>query len=149
MVMNEILISFECAKLAKDKGFTLQSNPFGYITKFYEPKTGSIRSYGMHGRTTLDKLIYAPTQSLLQKWLREKHDIHVNCNVYYNPAVLDNKIYFEYFLSYKENNYEGFIHNRIVRMKKGADKMYNLYDTFEQALEQGLIESLKLIENEI
>ena len=71
---------------------------------------------------------HAPTQSLLQKWLREKHGIDV--------------------LPFKEQNtiqdlsliYTWTIFNKgiISTIPKG-------YDTYEQALEKGLQEALKLI----
>ena len=72
--MKEQLITFETAKLAKEKGF----DEFG---KHYYNKTGKEFSFyaklanhttGVHNLTCT-----APTQSLLQKWLREVHKIHV------------------------------------------------------------------------
>ena len=68
--MEEQLISFETAKLAKEKGFT-------YAYEFYD-KEGNIVDFGIVGGWTdcHDENYAAPTQSLLQKWLREKHDIH-------------------------------------------------------------------------
>ena len=75
--MGEQLISFETAKLAKEKGF----------------KEGSRKGYLPNGETGIshynslcynDKEDYptkyaAPTQSLLQKWLREVHKKDVYC----------------------------------------------------------------------
>ena len=90
--MKEQLISFETAKLAKEKGFDIpclyayriwrenikktDKNPLQGLNIEYEPYMGgssaSIKFYYQSKQYTL-----APTQSLLQKWLREKHNIIV------------------------------------------------------------------------
>lgn len=111
--MKENIVSFQVAKLAKEKGFTLQTNPFGYVTKFYRPSTGTLLSYGRTGRSKLNTLIYAPTQSLLQKWLREVHNLHItidyNKSGKFNCRLCDEvennlsiKLFGEYFNSYEE-----------------------------------------------
>lgn len=67
--MEEQLISFETAKLAKDKGFEIQTRQY-YM--------GSGKLFGSniqenHNNPTFTKGKYsAPRQSLLQKWLRER-----------------------------------------------------------------------------
>jgi hypothetical protein len=134
--MKDELISFETAKLAKEKGFKLQSNPFGYVTKFYNHNTGALLSYGRTGRTDISKAYYAPTQSLLQKWLREKHKINVKSN--YLPNIPGYRCLFVPMtdkISAKEK-YKLF------------SKYYGIinYDTYEEALEAGLQEALKLIQ---
>ncbi len=67
--MKEQLISFETAKLAKEKGFNISNS--GY---FYDKKGDKIMD------TPLDKFLWggkypASTQSLLQQWFKEKHNI--------------------------------------------------------------------------
>jgi hypothetical protein len=59
--MEDTLITFETAKLAKEKGFEFKV-VWEYILGFKNN----------HER---DK--YLPTQSQLAKWLREKHNIHL------------------------------------------------------------------------
>lgn len=71
----------------------------------------------------------ASTQSLLQKWLREEHNIHV----YARNGELDNEDTFFAFY-FDMNNIE----ETISEVWK--------YDTYEEALEKGLEKSLKLIE---
>ena len=61
--------------------------------------------------------ILAPTQSLLQKWLRETHNIFISINVNYCYKIYNNDELYE----------ESFY-----------------YNNYEEALEQGLQEALKL-----
>lgn len=70
--MSEQLVTFEVAKLAKEKGFRPETNPFGYITKFYHPITKSLLSYGRTGKVDLKNAFYVPTQSEMQAWLRNQ-----------------------------------------------------------------------------
>lgn len=128
--ITEDLVSFEVAKLAKEKGFTLQTNPFGldlYLTKFYRPSTKTLLSYGRTGRSKLNTLIYAPTQSLLQRWLREVHNIDIT-------------------ISLVANGYGFYIHKDRNYTNKGEN--YGISGiTYEEALEVGLQEALKLLPN--
>ena len=70
--------------------------------------------------------VSAPSQSLLQKWLREKHNIHVWCE------LLDRK-----------NIYRAKVCDNSPSLK-----YYGFWDdkrSYEEALEIGLQEALKLI----
>ena len=99
--MEDTLINFETAKLAKEKGFD-----FIYI---------------IDNELTNHSLI---TQSLLQKWLREVHNIHITVT------------------SISQESWQ-------YHIQKPKDKLgdnYNEdYENYEEALEDGLQESLKLI----
>ena len=77
----EQLISFETAKLAKEKGCNLENCTCG----------------GYPECICSDKRI---SQSLLSKWLREKYDIDVIINTYRNQ----NQKYYKYFISEKSKN---------------------------------------------
>ena len=91
--MQEQLISFETAKLAKEKGFDIPQNKmysfgsemFSSILeiKFHDGNKHecSIEPYNWNGKigVTSTKYYSAPTQSLLQKWLREVHKKDVYC----------------------------------------------------------------------
>ena len=79
--MEEQLISFETAKLAKEKGCNLENCTCG----------------GYPECICSDKRI---SQSLLAKWLREKYDIDVIINTYRNQ----NQKYYKYFISEKSKN---------------------------------------------
>ena len=73
----------------------------------------------------------APTQSQLQKWLREKHGIHVNIS----PLHLSNPVdWRQQAYSLEKGHYKG---------SKPAG--FN-YKTYEEALEEGLKQDLMLIE---
>ena len=117
--MNEQLISFETAKLAKEKGLT-----YNNVGQSYRPD-GRF-TYGRN-----DDLFYpAPTQSLLQKWLREKHNIHIVVN----PTI---EMHWTF----------GLINLGNENIKLNGPIVYNNHDynTYEEALEIGLQEALKLI----
>ena len=68
--MQENLISFEVAKLAKEKGFTL--NCFGQ--NYYISETKLCKSNKLLDKD-LTNVYSAPTQSLLQRWLLERNII--------------------------------------------------------------------------
>lgn len=132
--MKDELIIFETAKRAKEKGFNIFTGK-AWIKKegqelFFVPVyTGVTNGIDYH----------APTQSLLQKWLREVHNIHINITRIYNfnkkPAIFQG---YNIYISGKssEDITYGEINNKLIR------KYYNDY---EKALEAGLQEALKLI----
>jgi hypothetical protein len=105
--MKEQLITFKTAKLAKEKGFSLGRHDYPR----YDP-SGDFQYINY----TIG--ISAPTQSLLQKWLREKKNIFVYC-----MPTMNNKSW----------------HNNI------ASHNPSFIGTYEEALEISLQEALKLI----
>ena len=129
--MEEQLISFETAKLAKEKGFYQEPNKlkipyYNYKGEFNGDVSDYLKKY-LKGEDTSDvESVSAPTQSLLSKWLREKYDIDVIINTYRNQ----NQKYYKYFISEKSKN---------------LIKSEEYYDTYEEAYEIGLQEALKLI----
>lgn len=136
--MEEQLISFETAKLAKEKGFN------GTCYNFYPDWDNSDlkNCFEVGVSNTKDKslirgygdILLVPTQSLLQKWLREVYNIDIMI-MPFQDAIDSNIILYQYFVlsdcSLEEYN-DGF--NR--------RKCYNIY---EESLEKALQESLKLI----
>lgn len=127
MSMSETLILFETAKLAKEKGFTkVWCNNMYYIGFNNLPEDKEIIECDW--RDNVDgqfHLALAPTQSLLQKWLREKHNLHIT--IAYGDL---------------SNKYMGDIMSQDGKMLVGIEC---IYDTYEEALEAGLQEALKLI----
>ena len=135
--MEEELITLQTAKLAKEKGFDvrcekayfetgrhiLETIRDGEITFPYKPPRILKRNYGDEFTIFIAE---APTQSLLQKWLREEYNIIVLVDY----EGIDG--YYYKFYSYKEGN-------------KNYDASYKNYNTYEEALEVGLQEGLKLI----
>ena len=71
--MKEQLISFETAKLAKEKGFDEK------CLFFYTGDSKELKQINLKGISNSDTISFcsAPSQSLLQKWLREKHGIDI------------------------------------------------------------------------
>lgn len=120
--MEDELITYETAKLAKEKGFNIKTK----YRFFYNSALTTTEEY-----VGYKELYYAPTQSLLQKWLREKHNMLVIAK------------------HYKDNWYEYVIQNCIITddgrvWGKDIESDKN-ETTYEQALEEGLCEALKLI----
>ena len=119
--MQEQLISFETAKLAKKKEFN------EICQYYYEILDKPITLQKMSCSNAEGyKQPTAPTQSLLAKWLREMHKIIVLVDY----EGIDG--YYYKFYSYKEAN----------QNYDASDKNYN---TYEEAYEIGLQEALKLI----
>jgi hypothetical protein len=129
--MTEKLIELETAKLAKEKGFEwLTRNYFGQINA--EPFETHENSLDDYNSSRWDEKggewISRPTQSLLQKWLREVYNIDLDI---YRNVLTENYRVNEVYVDCKEIN--------------------NLYDyteeieykTYEEALEEGLIVGLK------
>lgn len=114
--MKEQLITFETAKLAKEKGFNeLVPNGFYYdgVETWYKDQYEDI-------------LILRPSQSLLQKWLRETKNIHIVVYVFKND----------------KNRYCCDIVSDIFEEDLENDQSF---DTYEEALEQALHQALELI----
>ena len=172
--MEEQIISFETAKLAKEKGFDAYCNCWYFIgnkdqieeyPKYYREKC--LKNYqeidrqliykaigGQHGKTINQKfnneidllnVIAAPTQSLLQKWLREEHNIYIEVNIKNVNSV--QKFFFS--ISHENNLLEGY--SNVLDIWLGLDYSkqinteHNICNAYEDALEQGLLESLNLI----
>ena len=77
--MRDQLISFETAKLAKSKGFDEYCD--GYITEHGEEHDYGAGYKNSYGYTT------QPTQSLLQRWLREVYNIHFLMKIFYDVTT--------------------------------------------------------------
>lgn len=124
--MRDQLISFEVAKLAKEKGFNIHCE-----FRFNRYKNNKLEpSPGLKVKTDTTQ-IYAPTQSLLQKWLRESHNIHINC-IYSTMQSIINK--------YGTGMYFWGIHEA-----PQLDQKVECFNNYEEALEVALFEALKLI----
>ena len=120
--MKEELIAFDTAKLAKEKGFNIPCNDFYDL---YDNPNNKNLSYSLKDNWNDYKSYSAPTQSLLQKWLREVHEIYVITR----PYKMSDKYKFFVTISSNEDN----------------PTFENKFDTYEEALEKGLQKALKLI----
>ena len=79
--MEDRIITYKTAKLAKECGYK-------------NPRLAS--GYGDNGEHGKMGYIKAPTQSLLQKWLRETHNIHVNVHICKVNGYIYNYMIFEH-----------------------------------------------------
>lgn len=130
--MKEQLIGYGTAKLAKEKGFNWLDNS-DYI---WAVKDGVPELVLNDMRTIIyDHLIITTTQSLLQKWLREEHNIEIDISARYNE-----RIDLEYSVSVFDS-YETAL-DKVMDQIEGRRQHYN---TYEEALEEGLQEALELI----
>lgn len=120
--MNDILITFDTAKLAKEKGFKR-------AYEFYK-SNGNLEDFGMVGGYSdcHDNNYAAPTQANLQKWLRDEYNIHIE-------------------IQSPDNTEEGW---KISSIRKISNP-FSIWDTeesfdnYEKALEMGLQATLNLI----
>lgn len=154
--MEDKLIGFDTAKLAKEKGFQVKTesnyyNTFGYNetiygsgkyhddelgTEWIEPKTGWL----LHSRPKDVKDIFcAPTQSLLQKWLRDVHNIIVL------PHYTRGENVWNWFVNLEDriNTSEILWHDADLKAGINYD-----FPTYEEALEAGLVYGLNQIKND-
>jgi hypothetical protein len=126
--MKDELISFSTAKLAKEKGFDEETeNQWWYALQ----EDGDVDLQD-NDNYTRKEAFFAPTQSLLQRWLREKHGIHVDVSV--------NEICWSYRLDNPPR--DGSI---IFDLRSSIGGQ--MFKTYEQALEAGLKKALKLIKS--
>ena len=128
--METQIISFETAKLAKEKGlvgYGHMYNSDGDIIPYYPPKGDPLEGY--QDRDTY----FAPIPSVVQKWLMEEYNIIV----YFIPCWNDD-----------DDSFYGF-HFAICETdedKSLVSSKYSIemvYDTPEDALDSGLFEALK------
>ena len=133
--MNEELIKFKTAKLAYEKGF----NVF-YQSKYYDVNGNDW--YGLidafpFGEPKKDGELYSKCpQSLIQKWLREEHGINIFMSFKPNVKKWD---FIPYFMSMNGKEYIKY-NSEYLKLHKERK-----YDTYEEALEDGIYESLQML----
>ncbi len=138
-IMNDQLISFETAKLAKEKGFNIPTR--GFIEPKYHDTLEFIDDTCLyvydgyspikeHHQILEEGWYLAPTQSLLQRWLREVHNINVESN--YLPNIQKYGCLYIPMTGKAKRSDIKFVH-----------KFY--YDTYEEALEIGLYQALLFV----
>lgn len=165
--MEETIIEFKTAELFKEIGFDIplytsyingvfhknEAEPNGYDGWDVPDKENWNKKdwvFTKEGNSCfgckLDNIKYfeacsAPTQSLAQKYLREKHNIHIVINGtltdYHPPKKHKSKYeyYYEIFVNFMEDHCKkvSSISNRVL--------------TYEQALEAGLYEAALIVKN--
>lgn len=122
--MEDTKVTFETAKLAKEKEFPQSRKAKG---KFRDD--GSIENLGIGGAMidTCKEWYERPTQSLLAKWLREEHEIDILVQRAFSNGIK------KYILT-------PCFDKPIVKGYQSVEK-----NNYEEAYEIGLQEALKLI----
>lgn len=126
--MNEQLISFETAKLAKEKNFNEET----FDT--YHNIVGSLHNIEYKDTWNTKGSTSAPTQSLLQKWLRDVYNIQLCLKPLYGGDKIEGKQ--TGWLCYTPYNDEEFTNVSSISLSDY---------TYEKALEKGLYKALQLI----
>lgn len=85
MIHDEIC-TYEVCKLAKEKGFDVQTFDWYDYTGNYHK---AVIPHKLH-ECPRYKEYYAPTQSLLQRWLREEKGLCVSVEAYPTLAIMSN-----------------------------------------------------------
>lgn len=136
--MREKLVKFETAKLAKEKGFDVPSL-YSVSGQYKDIIQSSLDFTGKETFTMTDcenakentdwEHYLVPTQSLLQKWLRDVHQVNIE-------AYLDQGGYYR-------SQYKMIIKKDFVEV--GWRSVTKEFKTYEEALEYGLFTGLNLI----
>lgn len=127
IVIEEQLISFKTAKLARKKGFIYENGRTAY-TEDGKNKISTRSTFFNEDKYS----IIDSTQTILQRWLREKHNLHIYIDT---TAVFDKM---------QASKYKALIKVPFQPFKWTIGHYY-LGETYEEALEEGLYEALKLI----
>lgn len=122
--MEDQLISFETAKLAKEKGYQHH-----FIGLFYNDG-GELNSLLI----TEPVDIHAPTQSLLQRWLREEKRLFITVIISDDHEYIVEPMF---RIEIREHRYQ------MLRRFKTDFQFRN----YEGALEAALVEALKLLKS--
>ena len=79
-MITEDYVSFEIAKLLKEKGFD-ENTPVNYFVGDDKPRGCMVGEMIYHKRLEEDThLIACPTLQMAMKWLRREHNLHCNSN---------------------------------------------------------------------
>lgn len=123
--MIDQLITKETAILAKKKGFDVSS-----LNQYRLDTNGNFEEsyHGMIVHDHIVEIIKRPTQSLLQRWLREVHKIDLVITISEFSRTYGFKLY--------------YINNGITEC---INERFNKFETYEEALEFGLQKALELL----
>lgn len=138
--MKDQIISYKIAILAKEKGFNIPCrttyNNSKLILAWYPNEC--YYGYGLEENmkdyySNPSENLLAPSQSLLQRWLREVYNIHTEIFIYEGKFRKLDGYYYNIATPNKDSKSIKWITNN------------KNYKTYEGALEIGLQEALKLI----
>ena len=136
-MIEESYVSFDTARMLKEAGFDVPCRDFFTIEGDGNVVITEARSCREHNSFE-GCFISCPTQALAARWLREVYGLHVMISPYYDCSVdaegeiVDKQMHWGYMILYAETG----------NLAEDNDERFNNY---EQALEAGLQETLKLI----
>ena len=142
--MEDQIVSFETAMLLREKGF---NEPCSYyyeddelykLAYYHGDGTGFVRNNSpINDRLSCEEMqCTAPTQSLAQRWLREIHHITFNANPHRNNGEII------YIITIKDISNKKYIDFNVMM---NASNKAIMFDTYEDAIEEGLKYCLKTI----
>ena len=128
-MIHEEICTYEVCKLAKEKGFDVHPPMY-----FHSGVKSDLREVGSKGANPNNiphsPHISCPTQTQLQRWLREEKNIVVVVDWF----SIEQKYYWRVYDTSKDDMFASFM---------PSAKSMSRYDTWEQALESGLKYALK------
>lgn len=127
--MEDKRITFETAKLAKQKGFNILVPKVWYEDAFNKHDTRTTFGTGLQEGVYLQ-----PTQSLLQKWLREVHKIDITIEIIGADS-------YGYYIHKNRNLMNR--DDKVVEVKISPD---NYKKHYEDCLEKALYEAILIIQ---
>ena len=117
-MITEDYVSFETAKLLKEKGFDeICSTAYETITNVHEIEQCSISSWGKLGQ------VKRPTLQMAIKWLREVHKLFIAINMI--PDTIQKPYFFKLYVDKKIYNFP-------------LDYSVEFYTTYEEACEAAI-----------
>ena len=140
--MEDQLISFETAKLAKEKEFdVLCEHSFSkHGSNIQENDQNGFRNWNKEYKNSYSR----PTQSLLQKWLREVHNCFIDI-LPHKDGDSKNKqwrskedVFWTVEVDYYGKDFK-------IELTDDSDFTQHFNNNYEEALEIGLYQALKLI----
>ncbi|MBR3565328.1 MAG: hypothetical protein IKN91_03235 [Paludibacteraceae bacterium] len=134
---HEQYIEYETARLAKQAGFDWKCTQCYYNGEF---DNDYYDSYNFNGSCLYQ--ISAPTQSVLQRWLREEKGYHIYISHTY--TAIDCQVKSVWEILYEKMSF--LKPNSILILEDDLGRSL-AFDTYEAALEAGLKECLSLIIN--
>lgn len=145
-MIKEAYVSFEVAKLLKEKGFDERS------FASYDLKSQLQEGYGYWNKTPI--WYAAPTHQMAMKWLREVHKIDIDIDAH--CGMLGTRCYVAYVSTYKPYKLtdtdkkfgltEDDVKHRLVQSKRNTRipskseiiPAHESFDTYEEAVEAAL-----------
>ena len=134
--MQEYIVEFETALLAEEVGLEMFVDEAWNINVYNRVNRKALPYHVHSAYPDKEEYLFAPYQELLKKWLRKKHNLHINVDCFSEQGGTK----WDYQVvkcDYNSVGLPGYI------LTEFDD--YRNYLTYENALEDGLVEALKWV----